>query len=82
MALGPTSGIEGPRVIGVKGRHRVPFQETAGAELVRIFPQTYFSVALDLGPGAVEYLQHLDAGLGFRVNPNKQNDVHTSFYLE
>jgi SAM-dependent methyltransferase len=46
------------------------FQETAAAELVRIFPQTYFSVALDLGPGTVQYLQHLDTGLGFRVNPN------------
>ena len=41
------------------------FQATAAAELVRIFPRTYFSVALDLGPGSVEYLQHLDSGLGF-----------------
>ncbi len=48
------------------------FQETAAAELVRIFPQTYFSVALDLGPGTVQYLQHLDTGLGFRVNPTEQ----------
>jgi SAM-dependent methyltransferase len=46
------------------------FQETAAAELIRIFPRTYFSVALDLGPGTVRYFQHLDTGLGFRVNPN------------
>ena len=46
------------------------FQETAAAELIRIFPRTYFSVALDLGPGMVKYFQHLDTGLGIRVNPN------------
>ena len=46
------------------------FQETAAAELVRIFPRTYFSVVLDLGPGTVKYFQHLDTGLGIRVNPN------------
>ena len=48
------------------------YQETAAAELIRIFPGTYFSVALDLGPGTVQYLQHLDTGLGFRVNPTEQ----------
>jgi SAM-dependent methyltransferase len=46
------------------------FQETAAEELVRIFPRTYFSVVLDLGPGTVQYLQHLDTGLGFRINRN------------
>jgi SAM-dependent methyltransferase len=46
------------------------FQEAVAAELVRVFPRTYFSVALDLGPGTVKYLQNLDTGLGFRVNPN------------
>jgi SAM-dependent methyltransferase len=51
------------------------FQEAAAAELVRISPQTYFSVALDLGPGTVEYLQHLDTGLGFRVDPTKHSDT-------
>jgi len=51
------------------------FQTTAAAELARIFPRTYFSVALDLGPGTVEYLQHLDTGLGFRVNPTEQGDT-------
>ena len=48
------------------------YQETAAAELIRIFPRTYFSVVLDLGPGTVQYLQHLDTGLGFRVNPTEQ----------
>ena len=50
------------------------FQETAAEELIRIVPRTYFSVALDLGPGSVKYLQHLDAGLGFRVNPTEHAD--------
>jgi SAM-dependent methyltransferase len=45
------------------------FQSTVAAELTRIFPQTYFPVALDLGPGTVKYFQHLDMGLGLRVNP-------------
>ena len=51
------------------------FQETAAAELVRNFPRAYFSVALDLGPGSVKYLQHLDTGLGFRVNPTVHVDA-------
>ena len=51
------------------------FQATAAAELVRIFPRTYFSVALDLGPGSVQFLQHLDTGLGFRVNPTGHVDA-------
>lgn len=51
------------------------FQATAAEELVRIFPRIYFSVALDLGPGTVKYLQHLDTGLGFRINPSQQVDT-------
>lgn len=51
------------------------FRATAAAELVRIFPRIYFSVVLDLGPGSVKFLQHLDAGLGFRVNPTEQADI-------
>ena len=54
------------------------FQATAAAELVRIFPRSYFSVALDLGPGTVKYLQHLDTGLEFRVNPTEQADTRPS----
>jgi len=54
------------------------FQETAAAELVRIVPQTYFSVALDLGPGTIQYLQRLDTGLGFRVNPTEHVDAQST----
>ncbi len=54
------------------------FQKTAAAELVRILPRSYFSVVLDLGPGTVKYLQHLDTGLGFRVNPNGRVDGQTA----
>ena len=54
------------------------FQETAAAELVRNFPRAYFSVALDLGPGSVKYLQHLDTGLGFRVNPTEHMDAQST----
>ena len=46
------------------------FQTTAAEELGRIFPRIYFSVALDVGPGTVKYLEDLDTGLGFRVNPH------------
>ena len=38
-------------------------------------PRVYFSVTLDLGPGTVEYLQHLDIGLGVRVNPTEHADT-------
>ena len=51
------------------------FQSTAAAELFRIVPRTYFSVALDLGPGTVKCLQHLDTGLELRVNPTEQVDA-------
>jgi SAM-dependent methyltransferase len=50
------------------------FQLIAGAELFRLVPKTYYSVVLDLGPGTVKYLQHLDAGLVLRVNPTQQQD--------
>ena len=51
------------------------FQQATAAELFRIFPQTYFSVVLDLGPGAVKYFEYIDTGIHFRVNPIKQEDV-------
>jgi len=51
------------------------FQATAAEELTRIVPRAYFSVTLDLGPGTVEYLQHLDTGLGVRVNPTEHADA-------
>ena len=53
-------------------------QAAAAAELVRIVPRTYFSVALDLGPGTVKYLQHLDTGLGFRINPTGHMDTRSA----
>ena len=53
------------------------FQATTTEELARIFPRTYFSVALDLGPGTVKYLQDLDIGLGFRINPIEQADTRS-----
>jgi SAM-dependent methyltransferase len=51
------------------------FQATVAGELTRMVPHEYFSVALDLGPGTVEYLQHLDIGLGLRVNPTEHVDT-------
>ena len=54
------------------------FQATTTEELARIFPRTYFSVALDLGPGTVKCLQDLDIGLGFRVNPIEQADTRST----
>ena len=56
------------------------FQAIAAAELVRIVPRTYFSVALDLGPGTLQYWQFLDAGLGLRVNPARRMDAQPTGY--
>jgi len=47
-------------------------QSSSTSEILRIIPRTYFSVALDLGPGIGEWFQELDLGYVLQVNPDSK----------